>query len=137
MDFELTAEQKSIQETASKFAKRELEPVAAELDRTKNRDILKRNLKKLAELGFMGFCVEPEYGGLAAGAVAFSLAITELGRACAATTVTTVVTNMVAEVIQSVGTEEQKQKYIPPLVNGEFPAGSFALTETTAGSDPA
>jgi len=137
MDFELTAEQKSIQETALKFAKRELEPVAAELDRTKNRDILKRNLKKLADLGFMGFCVEPEYGGIAAGAVAFSLAMTELGRACSATTGTTAVTNMVAEVIQSVGTEEQKQKYIPPLVNGKYPAGSFALTETTAGSDPA
>jgi alkylation response protein AidB-like acyl-CoA dehydrogenase len=137
MDFELTEEQRIIQDTAAKFAKRELEPVAAELDQTKNREILKQNLKKLAELGFMGLNVDPEYGGTGAGAVAFSLAMTELGRACAATTVTTSVTNMVAEVIQTVGTEELKQKYIPPLCSGEYYAGSFGLTETSAGSDPA
>ena len=137
MDFELTEEQKIIQDTAAKFAKRELEPVAAELDRTKNRDVLKANLKKLADLGFMGLNVDPQYGGTGAGAVAFSLAMTELGRACAATTVTTSVNNMVAEVIQVVGTEEQKQKYLPPLCSGEYHAGSFGLTETCAGSDPA
>ena len=137
MNFELTEEQKIIQDMAAKFAKRELEPVAAELDQTKNRDILKKNLKKLAELGFMGLSVDPEYGGTGAGAVAFSLVMTELGRACASTTVTTSVTNMVAEVIQAVGTEELKQKYIPPLCSGEYAAGSFGLTETCAGSDPA
>ncbi|ROR01466.1 acyl-CoA dehydrogenase family protein [Desulfosoma caldarium] len=137
MNFELTEEQKIIQDTAAKFAKNELEPVAAELDRTKNRDILKRNLKKLAELGFMGLNVDPEYGGTGAGVVAFSLAMTELGRACAATTVTASVTNMVAEVIQATGTEEQKRRYIPPLCSGEYAAGSFALSEPGAGSDPA
>ncbi|NLI83172.1 MAG: acyl-CoA dehydrogenase [Deltaproteobacteria bacterium] len=137
MDFQLTEEQQIIQETAAKFAKRELEPVAAELDQTKNRELLKGNLRKLAELGFMGLNVDPEYGGVGAGTVAFSLAMTELGRACASTTVTASVTNMVAEVIQSVGTEEQKQKYLPPLCSGEYAAGSFALTETSAGSDPA
>ena len=137
MDFELTEEQKIIQDTAAKFARRELEPVAAQLDETKNRDILKSNLKKLAELGFMGLNVDPEYGGTGAGAVAFSLAMTELGRGCASTTVTTSVTNMVAECIQVVGSEELKRKYIPPLCSGEDPAGSFGLTETCAGSDPA
>jgi butyryl-CoA dehydrogenase len=137
MDFELAEEHKIIQDMAAKFAKRELEPVAAELDQTKNRDILKTNLRKLAELGFMGLNIDPEYGGTGAGAVAFSLVMTELGRACASTTVTTSVTNMVAECIQVVGNEEQKQKYIPPLCSGEFAAGSFGLTETCAGSDPA
>lgn len=137
MNFELTQEQKIIQDTAAKFAKRELEPVAAELDATKNREILKANLAKLADLGFMGLNVDPEYGGTGAGAVAFSLAMTEIGRACASTAVTTSVTNMVAEVIQAIGTEEQKRKYIPPLCSGEYPAGSFGLTETCAGSDPA
>jgi alkylation response protein AidB-like acyl-CoA dehydrogenase len=137
MDFELTEEQKIIQDTAAKFAKRELEPVAAELDETKNRELLKSNLKKLADLGFMGLNVDPEYGGTGAGAIAFSLAMTELGRACASTTVTTSVTNMVAECIQVVGSEELKQKYIPPLCSGEYSAGSFGLTETCAGSDPA
>lgn len=137
MNFDLTEEQKIIQDTAAKFAKKELEPVAAELDQTKNREILKNNLRKLAELGFMGLNVDPKYGGTAAGAVAFSLAMTEIGRGCAATAVTTSVTNMVADVIQSLGTEEQRQKYLPPLCSGEYAAGGFGLTEICAGSDPA
>jgi len=137
MNFDLTEEQKIIQETAARFAKQELEPVAAKLDATKDREILKANLKKLAELGFNGLAVDPQYGGTGAGAVAFSLVMTELGRACAATAVTTSVTNMVAEVIQAVGTEEQRKKYIPPLCDGTFYAGSFGLTEPNAGSDPA
>ena len=85
----------------------------------------------------MGLSVAPEYGGTEAGAVAFSLVMTELGRGCASTAVTTSVTNMVAEVIQAVGSEYQKEKYIPPLCSGEYVAGSFGLTETSAGSDPA
>jgi butyryl-CoA dehydrogenase len=63
--------------------------------------------------------------------------MTELGRACASTAVTASVNNMVAEVIQTVGTEEQKNKYIPAICGGEYYAGSFGLTETCAGSDPA
>jgi butyryl-CoA dehydrogenase len=137
MDFELSEEMRIVRDTAAKFAKRELEPVAAELDRTRNREILRANLKKLAELGFMGLNVDPDYGGSGAGTMAFSLVMTELGRACASTAVTTSVTNMVAEIIQVMGTTEQKEKYIPPLCSGEYPAGSFALTETCAGSDPA
>ncbi len=137
MNFDLTEEQKIIQHTAARFAKQELEPVAGELDRTKNRDILKGNLRKLAELGFMGLNVDTEYGGTAAGTVAFSLVMTELGRACSSTAGTTSVNNMVAEVIQAVGTREQKLKYIPPLCGGEYYAASFGLTETGAGSDPA
>ena len=137
MDFELTQEQKTIRDTAAQFVKRELEPIAAELDQTKNREKLKGILKKLADLGFMGLNVDRKYGGTAAGTVAFSLAMTELGRACASTTVTTSVTNMVAEVIQVVGSEPLREKYIPSLCNGEFAAGGFALTEAGAGSDPA
>jgi len=136
MLFELTDEEKMIQETAAKFAKRELEPVAAKLDKTKDRSILLGNLKKLAELGFMGLNVSPEYGGAGTNTVSFSLAMTELGRACASTTVTASVNNMVCEVIQAVGTEEQRQKYIPKICSGEYPAGGFGLTETMAGSDP-
>jgi len=137
VDFELNEEQRMIRETAAKFAGRELEPVAAEIDRTKNRDLLKNNLTKLASLGFMGLNIDPEYGGTGAGAVAFSLAMTELGRACAATTVTASVNNMVAEVIQAVGTEDQKHRYIPAICSGEYFAASFGLTEPGAGSDPA
>jgi alkylation response protein AidB-like acyl-CoA dehydrogenase len=137
MDFELTKEQKTIQDTAAQFVKHELAPMAAELDQTKNREKLKSILKQLADLGFMGINVDRKYGGLGAGSVAFSLAMTELGRGCASTTVTTSVTNMVAEVIQAVGSEQLREKYIPPICSGEFAAGGFALTEACAGSDPA
>jgi butyryl-CoA dehydrogenase len=137
MQFELSDEERMIQETAAKFAVRELRPKAAELDRTKDRSILLANLKKLAELGFMGLNIRAAYGGVEASTVAFSLAMTELGQGCAATTVTTSVTNMVGLVIQSVGNEDQRRRYLPPLCNGEYPAGGFGLTEAAAGSDPA
>jgi butyryl-CoA dehydrogenase len=136
MLFELSEEEKIIQAAAARFAKQELEPVAAELDRNKNRDILLRNLKKLAELGFTGVNIRAEYGGTDSNSVALSLVLTELGRACAATTVTISVTNMVAELIQSAGTEAQKSKYIPNLCSGEYAAAGFGLTEAAAGSDP-
>ncbi len=137
MDFELTQEQRIIQATAAKFAKLELAPIAANLDQTKDRERLKRIAKQLAELGFMGLNIDPDYGGTGAGAVAFSLVMTELGRGCASTAVTIAVTNMVAEVIHAFGNEQQKEKHLPPLCSGDFIAGSFALTETAAGSDPA
>ncbi len=137
MNTDLTEEQKLIQDTARDFAKAELEPVADKLDCEKDRETLLANLKKLAELGFMGLNVKEEYGGTEAGVVAFSLAMTEISRACASTAVTVSVSNMVCEVIQSVGSEEQKQYYIPKICSGEYPAASFGLTENCAGSDPA
>jgi butyryl-CoA dehydrogenase len=136
MYLELTAEQKLIQDTAREFAKNELEPVAAELDRSDDRTPLMANLKKLADLGFMGLNVKEQYGGSEAGVIAFSLAITEIARACASTAVTLSVNNMVCEVIQAIGTEEQKHAYIPKICSGEYAAGGFGLTEPCAGSDP-
>jgi alkylation response protein AidB-like acyl-CoA dehydrogenase len=136
MYLELTEEQKLIQETARDFAKAELEPVAVKLDQEKDRETLLKNLKKLAELGFMGLNIKEQYGGAEAGTVAFSVAMTEIARACASTAVTVSVNNMVCEVIQSVGSEEQKQAYIPKICSGEYAAGSFGLTENCAGSDP-
>ncbi|WP_077285502.1 acyl-CoA dehydrogenase family protein [Cognaticolwellia aestuarii] len=137
MDLSLTEEQIMIQDMAKKFAESELAPVAAQLDETMDQKLFLANLAQLTELGFMGLNIKAEYGGVEAGSVAFSLAITELARACASTAVTTSVTNMVAEVIQAVGNEEQKQKYLPKLCSGEYRAGGFCLTEATAGSDPA
>lgn len=136
MFLDLTEEQKLIQDTAREFARAELEPVAAALDQSHDRAPLLANLKKLAELGFMGLNVKGQYGGSEAGVVAFSLAITEIARACASTAVTLSVSNMVCEVIQAVGTEAQKNAYIPKICSGEYPAGGFALTESGAGSDP-
>ena len=137
MFLDLTEEQKLIQDTARDFAKAQLESVAAALDQVDDRTALLANLKKLSELGFMGLNVRSEYGGSEAGVISFSLAITEIARACASTAVTVSVSNMVAEVIQAVGSEEQRKAYIPKICSGEYPAGGFALTETGAGSDPA
>jgi alkylation response protein AidB-like acyl-CoA dehydrogenase len=136
MHLDLTEEQKLIQETARDFAKAELEPVAAKLDQEKDRATLLASLQKLAELGFMGLNIKEEYGGSEAGVVAFSVAMTEIARACASTAVTVSVNNMVCEVIQAIGSEEQKEKYIPKICSGEYAAGSFGLTENCAGSDP-
>jgi len=136
MDLDLTEEQKLIQDTAREFAQTHLAPLAAKLDQEGDRPAFLANLKRLAELGFMGLNVSDAYGGAEAGVIAFSLALTEIARACASTAVTVSVSNMVCEVIQSVGTETQKQRYIPKICSGEYPAGSFALTETGAGSDP-
>lgn len=136
MDFKLNEEQMMIQETARSFAQKELEPVAEKLDKKKDPSLIIDNVKKLAQLGFMGLCVPECYGGAQAGAVAYSLALTEIGKACASTAVTMSVNNMVAELLVEFGTEEQKQKYVPKLVSGEYVAGSFCLTESSAGSDP-
>jgi butyryl-CoA dehydrogenase len=136
MNLDLTEEQKLIQETARDFARAELEPVAARLDEDKDRETLLANLKKLAELGFMGLNIKDTYGGSEAGVIAFSVAMTEIARACASTAVTVSVNNMVCEVIQAIGSEEQKKAYIPKICSGEYAAGSFGLTETCAGSDP-
>ena len=136
MDFKLTDEQAMIQQTARTFAQKELAPVAANLDKTKDFSIIVTNVKKLAELGFMGLAVPECYGGSEAGAVAYSLALTEIGKVCASTAVTMSVTNMVAELLVEFGTDAQKEKHVPKLVGGELVAGSFCLTESSAGSDP-
>ncbi|MEI7590987.1 MAG: acyl-CoA dehydrogenase family protein, partial [Deltaproteobacteria bacterium] len=137
MRLDLTEDQKMIQDTARNFAKSELEPIAAKLDEEGDRPAFLKNLKKLAELGLMGINVNGEYGGSEAGVVSFSVAVTEIGKACASTGVTMSVNNMCCEVIQAIGTEEQKNAYIPKICSGEYSAGGFGLTETMAGSDPA
>ncbi len=136
MDLALNENQSMIQDLAKKFAVIELEPVADKLMAEGGREIFLANLKKLAELGFMGLNIDAEHGGSEAGTVAFSLAITEIAKACASTAVTMSVNNMVAEVIQTVASQAQKEKYLPKLCGGEYSAGAFCLTETTAGSDP-
>ncbi len=136
MDLSLTEDQAMIQDMAAKFAQTELAPVAEKLDQHGDRELFLSNLQKLADLGFMGLNVNSAYGGTEAGTVVFSLAMTEISRACASTAVTMSVTNMVGEVIESVASEEQKQKYLPKLCSGEYAAGGFCLTESGAGSDP-
>jgi len=136
MPLDLTDTQEAIRDAARRIAADRLAPVAARLDRGEGRAEFLANLKLLAANGFMGLNVRAAHGGTEAGAAGFALAIEELGYACAATGVTASVTNMVAEVIQAVGTEEQKARHLPALTSGAYPAGAFCLTEAGAGSDP-
>ena len=133
MNFDFTEQQIQIQKTAKDFAKNELLPVAANLD--KNEQFPFEELKKLGKLGFMGINIPKEFGGKQAGVIAYSLAITEISKACASTAVTMSVSSMVCEAILEFGTEEQKQKYIPAFCSGNFLCGAFALTESGSGSD--
>jgi alkylation response protein AidB-like acyl-CoA dehydrogenase len=133
MDWQLTEDQRMVVDMVSGFAEKELRPQAAELDRTGRFPL--ESLRRMAELGLMGMNVPAEYGGSPVGAVALSLALTEVARACASTTVTMSVTNMVADAINKFGTPEQKQRFIPRVVGGEYPIGSFGLSEAGAGSD--
>ncbi|MCA1243405.1 acyl-CoA dehydrogenase family protein [Stappia stellulata] len=136
MQFSLSEEEYLIQDTARKLAEDKIAPLAETLDRGDGREAFLANLKMLAENGYMGLNVSADHGGTEAGTVAFALAVEEIGRACAATGVTVSVSNMVAEVIQAVGSNEQREAYLPKLTDGTYSAGAFCLTEAGAGSDP-
>ncbi len=136
MQLSLNDEQTMVQQTARQFAANELAANAEALDRGEGREQFLANLQGLASLGFMGLNISDDYGGSEAGVIAFSVAVTEIARACASTAVTMSVSNMVAEVIQAVGNEQQKQHYIPRICRGDYPAAGFCLTESIAGSDP-
>jgi alkylation response protein AidB-like acyl-CoA dehydrogenase len=136
MQFSLSEEEYLIQDTARKLAEDKIAPLAETLDRGEGREAFLANLKMLAENGYMGLNVSADHGGTEAGTVAFALAVEEIGRACAATGVTVSVSNMVAEVIQAVGSSEQREAYLLKLTGGTYSAGAFCLTEAGAGSDP-
>jgi alkylation response protein AidB-like acyl-CoA dehydrogenase len=135
MQMDPSETQQLIARTARDFAERIIAPVAAELD--KEGRFPSEILHGLAELGLMGVNVPASLGGAEAGAVAYSLAMMEIAKACASTAVTMSVTNMVAEVITQFGTEAQRETYVPRITSGECVAGAFALSEPGAGSDPA
>ena len=134
MDFTLSDEQKMIQALARDFAEKEVRPRAPTIDAT-GEDPLSL-LKAMAELGLMGMNIPSEYGGAEVGAIGLSLALTEIAKACASTALIVSVTNMVAEVIHSFGSEELRRRHLPKICSGEYSSGAFALTEATAGSDP-
>jgi len=134
MDLTPTETQEMIRDTARQFAARTLAPQAPILDR--EHGFPRASLAEAAELGLLGINVPADYGGVEAGAVAYSLAVTELARACAATTVAVCVSNMVAEVVCAFGNEDQRSEHVPKLCSGEYVVGGFALSESSAGSDP-
>jgi alkylation response protein AidB-like acyl-CoA dehydrogenase len=135
MQFSLTEEQRLIQRTARDIAERRLAPKAAARDVSGEFPVAE--LRELAAVGLLGVAVPDELGGAGAGAVAYSLAMQELARIDASVAVAVSVTNMVAELIAKVGTDEQRRAHVPRLCSGEAVCGSFALSEPQAGSDPA
>ena len=135
MEFALTEEQKLIRQTAREFADEQLAPLAAEYDRSE--EFTAPQAKLLGEMGFLGMMVSEEYGGAGLDTVSYVMAMEEVSRACASTSVTMTVQNsLVCWPIDYFGTEEQKRKYLVPLARGET-LGCYALSEPAAGSDPA
>jgi alkylation response protein AidB-like acyl-CoA dehydrogenase len=134
MDFTPNETQALVQQTAREYAQRSILPAAAAIDREER--FPSEQLKGLADLGLMAVNVPASLGGAEAGVVAYSLAMTEVARACASTAVTMAVTNMVGEVIAAFGTKEQAEAHCPKIADGTYAAGAFALSEPGAGSDP-
>jgi len=135
MDFSLTEDQKMLQTMVRDFADRELEPIAAEIDEESRYPA--ESIRKAAEIGLMGIGYPEEHGGGGGGAIEQVIVFEELARVCAATSVILIVTNELAAFpLYSHGTEEQKERYLVPLLKGDT-LGAFGLTEAGAGSDVA
>ena len=135
MAYQLNEEQRMIRAMVREFAREVVLPTAAERDRTK--EFPAENLKRMGELGLMGMNVPPEYNGAGVDTVSYSLALQEIGYACASTAVVMSVHNSVAcGPVYLYGSEYLKETYLKPLAAGNM-LGSFALTESSAGSDPA
>ncbi|MCA9526263.1 MAG: acyl-CoA dehydrogenase family protein [Myxococcales bacterium] len=133
MDLALTPAQAAARDTARRLAQELLAPHARTFDA--EHTFPTAHLQALARAGLFGVNIRPEHGGLGAGAVAYALAVRELAAACAATTVAMMVTNMVAEAIQTFGDDDQRARFLPRITSGEWPAAGFSLSEPGAGSD--
>ncbi len=135
MGYELNEEQKMIRAMARDFSREVIMPTAAERDRT--REFPAENLKRMGELGLMGMSVPAEYNGAGVDTISYSLALQEIAYSCASTAVIMSVHNSVAcGPIYLFGSDYMKNHYLKSLASGET-IGSFALTESGAGSDPA
>jgi len=138
MNFELSEEHLMIQQAARDFANTECLPGVIERD--EKMKFPKEQIIKLGELGFLGMMVPTEYGGAGLDTISYVLAMEELSKIDASTSVCMSVNNsLVCFGLQEYGTEEQKQKYLVPLAqgkkDGELHIGAFLLSEPEAGSD--
>src|ERR1044072_1649927 len=133
MNYELTEEHLMIQKAARDFAVNELLPGVIERD--EKQKFPAEQIKKLGELGFLCMMVDPKYGGDGLGAVSYVLAMEEISKIDASTSVCMSVNNsLVCWGLETYGNEEQKQKYLTPLASGQV-TGAFLLSEPEAGSD--
>ena len=133
MNFELTDEQRLLRDTVRDFARREVAPVAEELDRTKAFPY--ELVKQMGELGLMGIPFPEEYGGGGADTFSYALAVEELARIDSSVAITMAAnTSLGTMPIHLFGSTEQKEEWMPALCSGERLA-AFGLTEPDAGSD--
>jgi butyryl-CoA dehydrogenase len=133
MHFELTEEQKLVQQTARELAEREIAPAAAAFDREHRYPA--EMVAKLVELGLMGVAIPDEYGGAGMDYVSYVVAMEEISAACAGTGVIMSVNNsLVCDPLLKYGTAKQKKEVLAPLASGRK-LGCFGLTEPAAGSD--
>src|SRR5215467_11126351 len=133
MDFDLTEEQRLIQQTARDFAQREIAPKAAELDKSGRWPA--EIVAKMAELGFLGVAVPQEHGGAGLDTVSYALAMEEMSAACASCGVIMSVNNsLFCDPLLKFGTEAQKAEVLAPCARGDK-LGCFGLTEPMSGSD--
>jgi len=133
MYFELTEEQIMIRQAARDFAQTELKPGV--IYRDEHQKFPTEQIKMLGELGFLGMMVSPQYGGSGMDAISYVLAMEELSKIDASTSVVVSVNNsLVCYGLEKYGTEAQKEKYLVPLAKGEK-LGAFCLSEPEAGSD--
>ena len=133
MLFQLSDEHLMIQQAARDFAQQELLPGVIERDEHQKFPL--EQIKRLAELGFMGMMVSPQYGGSGLDTISYVLAMEEISKVDASASVVMSVNNsLVCWGLETFGNEEQKQKYLVPLAKGEI-IGGFCLSEPEAGSD--
>ena len=134
MDFELSEELTAVRDLAREFAEKEIAPTTAQDD--KQRHFRKELLRKMGELGFFGAVIPEQFGGSALGFLAMVLITEEVARIHSAVRVAINMQIGPALALLKFGNEEQKNKWIPPLLRGES-IGCFAITEPEAGSDVA
>lgn len=133
MDFNLTEEHLMIQQAARDFAQTELLPGVIERD--EHSKFPTEQVKKMAELGFLGMMVDPKYGGAGLDSVSYVLAMEEIAKVDASAAVVMSVNNsLVCAGLEKYCNEEQKIKYLTPLAKGDV-IGAFCLSEPEAGSD--
>ena len=138
MQFQLSEEHLMIQKAARDFAQNECKPGVIERD--EHQKYPYEQVMKLAELGFMGMMVSPEYGGAGMDTLSYVLAMEEISKVDASTSVSMSVNNsLVCWGLETFGNEEQKKKYLTPLAQGRkdnaLYIGAFLLSEPEAGSD--
>ncbi len=130
----LNEQQRMIQDTARRFAQREILPNLKEYERTGAPPEL---LLKMGQAGLMGICIDPEWGGAGADFVSYVLAIEEISAADGGIANLMAANNSpVLAALRDHGSPAQKQRFFPPLTSGEM-IGCFALTEPHTGSDAA